>query len=80
MMKIGFTGTQDGMTDPQKSTLRDLLETVGEPIERQVQAWFKLVMWTPATRGRMAEIEKKTKRHSRKLDRARVLTPMYVAR
>ena len=24
---------------------------------------FKLVMWTPATRGRMAEIEKKTKRY-----------------
>ena len=41
---------------------------------------FKLGMWTPATRGRMAEIEKKTKRHSRKLDRARVLTSMYVAR
>jgi hypothetical protein len=38
MLKIGFSGTQDGMTDPQKSTLRDLLETVGEPIERQVQA------------------------------------------
>ena len=36
--------------------------------------------WTPATRGRMADIEKKTKRHSRKLDRARVLTSMYVAR
>jgi len=36
-------------------------------------------MWTPATRGRMAEFEKKTKRHSRKLDRARVLTSMYVA-
>jgi hypothetical protein len=34
-------------------------------------------MWTPATRGRMAEFEKKTKRHSRKLDRARVLT-VYV--
>ncbi len=31
-------------------------------------------------RGRMAEFEKKTKRHSRKLDRARVLTSMYVAR
>jgi hypothetical protein len=28
----------------------------------------------------MAEFEKKTKRHSRKLDRARVLTSMYVAR
>ena len=41
---------------------------------------FKLGMWTPATRGRMPEFEKKTKRHSRKLDRARVLTPMYVAR
>jgi hypothetical protein len=25
MTKIGFTGTQNGMTDPQKSTLRDLL-------------------------------------------------------
>lgn len=25
--------------------------------------WFKLGMWTPATRGRMAEIEKKTKRY-----------------
>jgi hypothetical protein len=33
-----------------------------------------------ATRGRIAEFEKKTKRHSRKLDRARVLTSMYVAR
>ena len=40
-----------------------VLETVGEPIERQVRARFKLVMWTPATRGRMAEIEKKTKRY-----------------
>jgi hypothetical protein len=28
----------------------------------------------------MAEFEKKTKRHSLKLDRARVLTSMYVAR
>jgi hypothetical protein len=26
MTKIGFTGTKDGMTDPQKSTLRDLLD------------------------------------------------------
>jgi hypothetical protein len=33
-------------------------------------------MWTPATRGRMAEFEKKTKHHSRTLDRARVLTSM----
>src|SRR6202040_1130584 len=33
-------------------------------------------MWTPATRGRMAEFEKKTKRHSRRLDSARVLTSM----
>jgi hypothetical protein len=26
MAKIGFTGTQDGMTDSQKATLRDLLD------------------------------------------------------
>jgi hypothetical protein len=26
MTKIGFTGTQDGMTDQQKSMLRDLLD------------------------------------------------------
>ena len=54
------------------------IETVGDPIERQVRAWIQAGMWTPATRGRMAEFEKKTKRHSRKLDRADVL--MYVAR
>ena len=33
---------------------------------------FKLGTWTPATRGRMAEFEKNTKRHSRKLDRAQI--------
>jgi hypothetical protein len=57
-------------------TVRDRLRTHSTAGSGVIQAWDV----DPRDARPDGEFEKKTKRHSRKLDRARVLTSVYVAR
>jgi hypothetical protein len=55
---------------------KHLLSLLRNPQKLHTPTGYQL----PATRGRVTEFENKTKRHSRKLDCASVLTSMHVAR